>query len=173
MLCNNKNLAKTSGSPGKTQLLNHFEIVSKYPSAQSGEGKAGRWFLVDLPGYGYAKISQSSRRRWEQMIENYIRKRENLTCLFVLIDSRHEPQQVDLDFIDQLGKWEIPFVLAFTKADKNKPAATRRHVEAFLSALSEHWEEPPPYFITSAINKEGRHALLDYIATLNKNFTRL
>jgi GTP-binding protein len=173
MLCNNKSLAKTSVSPGKTQLINHFEIVSKSPSPQGAQGKGMKWFIVDLPGYGYAKISQSSRRRWEQMIENYIRKRENLVCLFVLIDTRHEPQQVDLDFIGQLGKWEIPFVLVFTKADKNKPGATKRNVEAFISALSENWEEPPPYFITSAISKEGREALLDYIAVLNKSFTML
>lgn len=173
MLCNNKNLAKTSDSPGKTQLINHFEIVSKYPSQGSGDRKGLKWFLVDLPGYGYAKISQSSRRRWEQMIENYIRKRENLTCLFVLIDSRHEPQQTDLTFISQLGKWETPFVLVFTKADKNKPGATKRNVESFFSALAENWEEPPPYFITSAINKNGRSELLDYIAGLNKSFTML
>jgi GTP-binding protein len=176
MLCNNKGLAKTSGSPGKTQLINHFEITST-PDAlhkmEKGGGKPVRWYIVDLPGYGYAKISQSSRRRWEQMIENYIRKRENLTCLFVLIDSRHEPQQADLDFIYQLGKWEIPFVLVFTKADKNKPGATRRNVEAFLLSLSENWEEPPPYFITSAISKDGRQALLEYIASLNKSFTML
>lgn len=173
MLCNNKTLAKTSAAPGKTQLINHFEIVSKSPSPRSGEGKGVRWYIVDLPGYGYAKISQSSRRRWEQMIENYIRKRENLACLFVLIDSRHEPQQIDIDFVNQLGKWETPFVLVFTKADKNKPGATKRNVGAFLLALSENWEEPPPYFVTSAISKDGRKALLDYIGTLNKSFTRL
>jgi GTP-binding protein len=164
MLCNDRTLAKTSAAPGKTQLINHFEIVSDDKK---------KWYIVDLPGYGYAKISQSSRRRWEQMIENYIRKRENLACLFVLIDSRHEPQQIDIDFINQLGKWETPFVLVFTKADKNKPAATKRNVEAFLSSLSENWEEPPPHFITSAISKDGRKALLDYIAALNKSFTRL
>jgi GTP-binding protein len=159
MLCNHKGLAKTSASPGKTQLINHFEIVSSHEqSAVSGRAKAReqRWYLVDLPGYGYAKVSQSSRRRWEQMIENYVRKRENLVCLFVLIDSRHEPQQSDLVFINQLGKWQIPFVLAFTKSDKNKPAATRRHMESFLSMLAETWEEAPPVFVTSAINKEGR-----------------
>jgi GTP-binding protein len=164
MLCNNKSLAKTSAAPGKTQLINHFEVVSNDKK---------KWYIVDLPGYGYAKISQSSRRRWEQMIENYIRKRENLACLFVLIDSRHEPQQIDIDFINQLGKWEIPFVVVFTKADKNKPGATKRNVEAFLSSLSENWEEPPPHFITSAFSKDGRKALLDYIAALNKSFTRL
>jgi GTP-binding protein len=164
MLCNNKHLAKTSAAPGKTQLLNHFEIVSDNKQ---------KWFLVDLPGYGYAKVSQSSRRRWEQMIENYIRKRENLTCLFVLIDSRHEPQKADLEFINQLGKWETPFVIVFTKSDKNKPGATRRNVEAFIAALTETWEVAPPYFVTSAISKEGRIALLDYIAVLNKSFTML
>jgi GTP-binding protein len=173
MLCNNKTLAKTSAAPGKTQLLNHFEIVSKSPSPKGGAGKGLRWYLVDLPGYGYAKVSQSSRRRWEQMIENYIRKRENLTCLFVLIDSRHEPQKADLEFIYQLGKWETPFVLAFTKSDKNKPGATKRNVDSFLSALSEHWEEPPPYFVTSATSKEGRDAILNYIDGLNTSFTRL
>ena len=176
MLCNNKSLAKTSDSPGKTQLINHFEITSTPATPhkmEKGGGKRVKWFLVDLPGYGYAKISQSSRRRWEQMIENYIRKRENLTCLFVLIDSRHDPQQADLDFINQLGKWEIPFVLVFTKADKNKPGATKRNVESFLSALFENWEEPPPYFITSVITKDGRKALLDYIGALNKNFVLL
>lgn len=129
--------------------------------------------MVDLPGYGYAKISQSSRRRWEQMIENYIRKRDNLVCLFVLIDSRHEPQQIDLDFIGQLGKWEIPFVLVFTKSDKNKPNATKRNVADFLSAMSENWEEPPPHFVTSAINKEGRKDILDYIGGLNDGFKML
>jgi len=174
MLCNNKTLAKTSSSPGKTQLINHFEIAAR-PTLLPGErgAKLMMWYLVDLPGYGYAVTSQSSRRRWEQMIENYIRKRENLTCLFVLIDSRHEPQQADLDFINQLGKWEIPFVLVFTKSDKNKPGATRRHAESFLSALSEHWEVPPPYFITSAASKEGREGILNYIEALNKSFTRL
>jgi len=164
MLSNHKGLAKTSTSPGKTQLINHFEIMS---------GDKKKWFIVDLPGYGYAKVSQSSRRRWQQMIENYIRKRENLTCLFVLIDSRHTPQKADLDFINQLGKWETPFVIVFTKSDKNKPGATKRNVESFLSALLENWEEAPPYFITSAISKEGRKPLLDYIDGMNRNFTVL
>jgi GTP-binding protein len=173
MLCNNKNLAKTSAAPGKTQLINHFEIVSTHPSPQSGEGKGVRWYMVDLPGYGYAKVSQTSRRRWEQMIEGYIRKRENLVCLFVLIDTRHGPQAIDLEFLNQLGKWETPFVLVFTKSDKNKPAGTTRNVEAFLAAMTETWEEPPPYFITSATEKTGRKQLLDYIANLNRNFKKL
>lgn len=163
MLCNSRGLAKTSASPGKTQLINHFEI-------QSGDKR--KWYIVDLPGYGYAKISQSSRRRWEQMIENYIRKRENLSCLFVLVDSRHEPQKIDLDFINNLGKWEIPFVIIFTKSDKNKPAATLRNVKAFVAALSENWEEPPPYFVTSANTKEGRDLVLKYIDGMNKDFQK-
>ncbi len=104
------------------------------------------------------------------MIENYIRKRENLVCLFVLIDSRHEPQAIDLAFLDQLGKWETPFVLVFTKTDKNKPAVTVRHTEAFLAAMREHWEEIPPYFITSALDKTGRNSVLTYIDGLNNSF---
>lgn len=172
MLSNNKSLAKTSAAPGKTQLINHFEITSTAHSGK-GQGPRQKWYIVDLPGYGYAKISQSSRRRWEQMIENYIRKRENLVCLFVLIDSRHEPQSIDLEFVNRLGKWEIPFVLAFTKSDKNKPAATKRHVESFLAALAKSWEQPPPYFITSALSKEGRDAIMVYIGSLNDGFKKL
>jgi len=107
------------------------------------------------------------------MIEEYIRKRPNLVCLFVLIDNRHEPQAVDLEFIDKLGKWETPFVLLFTKADKVKPAASTRNVESFLSALAKSWEEPPPYFVTSALNKNGREQLLNYIGSLNSSFTML
>ncbi len=164
MLTNKKALAKTSSSPGKTQLINHFEIISD---------DKRKWFLVDLPGYGYAKTSQSSRRRWEQMIEEYIRKRDNLVCLFVLIDSRHEPQKIDLEFLDQLGKWEIPFVLVFTKSDKNKPGATHRNVNLFLAAMMRHWEQPPPFFVTSALSKEGREEILDYIDGLNRSYTRL
>lgn len=172
MLCNNSKLAKTSVNPGKTQLINHFEITSR-PSPRSGEGKGVRWYLVDLPGYGYATTSQRSRRRWQQMIEEYIRKRENLVCMFVLIDSRHGPQAIDLEFINQLGKWEIPFVLVFTKSDKNKPGATDRNVEQFLAAMAESWEAPPPYFITSSIKKIGRKPMLDYIEALNNSFVKL
>ncbi|RYY60898.1 MAG: YihA family ribosome biogenesis GTP-binding protein [Chitinophagaceae bacterium] len=158
MLTNKKGLAKISSSPGKTQLINHFEVSSndKIP-----------WYLVDLPGYGYAKVSQKSRNRWEQMIENYIRKRENLVCLFVLVDSRHEPQKVDLEFINDLGKWEIPFAVIFTKSDKNKPGATLRNVKAFIAALKENWEETPPFFVTSALTSEGQQLVLDYIGDLN------
>src|SRR6476619_3843437 len=119
MLTNNDKLAKTSNSPGKTQMINHFEITS---NIKAGDVDEIKWYLVDLPGYGFAKISQSSRRRWEQMTENYLRKRENLVNVFVLIDSRHTPQKLDLDFINQLGEWGIPFSLVFTKADKETQA---------------------------------------------------
>ncbi len=155
LLVNQKNLAKTSGQPGKTQLINHFIINEK-------------WFIVDLPGYGYAKISQSSRRRWEQMIENYLRKRENLVNVFVLIDARHKPQKIDLEFVNQLGKWEIPFVLVFTKADKEKPTVVQRNVKAFLDALREEWEFIPQSFITSAEKKTGRDEILTFINQCNE-----
>jgi len=111
MICDNAKLAKTSGTPGKTQLINHFVIESIIPPSKISES----WYLVDLPGYGFAKVSQNSRNRWEQMIENYLRKRENLMNVFILIDSRHNPQKIDIEFVNQLGKWEIPFCIAFTK----------------------------------------------------------
>jgi GTP-binding protein len=161
MLTNKKNLAKTSATPGKTQLINHFAMVSDDKK---------KWNIVDLPGYGFATVSQSARNNWSNMIESYIRKRENLVCLFVLIDSRHEPQKIDLEFIDQLGEWQVPFVLVFTKSDKNKPGGTVRRVENFLAAMSEKWEQPPPYFVTSATDKTGRAAILEYIGGLNKSF---
>jgi GTP-binding protein len=154
MLMNQKNLAKTSAQPGKTQLINHFIINDTF-------------FIVDLPGYGYAKVSQSSRRRWEQMIENYLRKRENLINVFVLIDSRHEPQKIDLEFVNQLGKWNVPFNLVFTKSDKEKPGAVQRHVKNFLDALREEWEFLPQVFVTSAEKKTGREELLAFIHEQN------
>lgn len=154
MLCNKKNLAKTSATPGKTQLINHFDILSSDKK---------KWYLVDLPGYGYAKISQRDRNRWEEMIHHYLRKRENLRCVFVLIDSRHEPQAIDLEFIRNLGKWSVPFALIFTKADKNKPGATRRHVQQFIDRLLEEWEETPPFFVTSAETREGRELVLGFL----------
>jgi GTP-binding protein len=161
MLCNKTALAKTSATPGKTQLINHFEIT---------DNTKKRWYIVDLPGYGYAKVSQSSRRRWEEMITHYIRKRENLQCLFVLIDSRHEPQRIDVEFINDLGKWGIPFAIIFTKADKNKPGATQRNVKAFVEVLLQQWEEMPPFFVTSALTREGRDLILDYLHDLTKQF---
>jgi GTP-binding protein len=167
MLCNNTRLAKISATPGKTQLINHFEIVFSSRSSH-GERKEIKGYLVDLPGYGFAKVSQSSRRRWEQMIEGYIRKRENLINLFVLIDSRHDPQKIDLDFINKLGKWQTPFALVFTKADKNKPQATAKNVDLFMQALQQTWEEPPVFFISSVLTKEGQNEILNYINELNQ-----
>ena len=164
MLTNKQGLAKISGTPGKTQLINHFEIISSDKK---------KWNIADLPGYGYATVAQTARNNWSNMIESFIRKRENLVCLFVLIDSRHEPQPIDLEFINQLGEWQTPFVLVFTKIDKNKPAATARNVEAFLSAMAASWEQPPPFFLTSATKKTGRKPLLDHISSLNKSFKRL
>jgi GTP-binding protein len=169
LLTGKKNLAKTSATPGKTQLINHFEIISA-PSLKKGSALA--WYLVDLPGYGYASVSQKARHNWENMIESYIRKRENLVCLFVLIDSRHGPQKTDLEFISKLGIWEIPFVLVFTKTDKNKPGSTIKNTEQFFKALQQQWEYMPPYFLTSAVQKQGRKELLDYIDGLNQSFTK-
>lgn len=164
MLCHNSKLAKTSATPGKTQLINHFEIQL---AVSEKNKKDIDLYFVDLPGYGFAKVSQSSRRRWEQMIENYIRKRKNLACLFVLIDSRHSPQKIDLDFINHLGKWQTPFAIIFTKADKNKPAVTEKNVNLFLEILQQHWEEPPVFFISSAITKEGKKEVLEYVSQLD------
>jgi GTP-binding protein len=159
MLCNKKNLAKTSATPGKTQLINHFEIVS----VNNKSSKTSKWYLVDLPGYGYAVTSKKNRKSWGKMIEDYIRKRENLISLFVLIDSRHEPQQLDIDFINQLGEWQIPFAIVFTKADKNKPGKTVRQVQEFSDAVKKYWSVLPPIFVSSALNKQGRAELLSYI----------
>jgi GTP-binding protein len=166
MLCNNQKLAKTSGQPGKTQNINHFTIES----TQKEKGPVTKWYLVDLPGYGYAKRAQSDRNRWEQMIDGYMRKRENLTMVFVLIDARHEPQQNDLDFVNQLGKWEVPFSIIFTKADKEKPGAVQRHVKEFLDAMRETWQFLPASFVTSAIKKDGRDEILQMISESNHNF---
>jgi GTP-binding protein len=161
MLTNKKELAKVSSSPGKTQLINHFTV-------ESSDKK--QWYLVDLPGYGYAKRSQTQRKSWQKMIEDYIRKRENLVNLFVLIDSRHEPQQLDLEFINQLGAWRIPFALVFTKADKSTQKETANNVNSFLKELSASWEEPPPFFVTSAIKRTGAKGILSFIADLNQMF---
>jgi len=164
MLCNNQKLAKTSASPGKTQLINHFDVVS------SDEEKEKNWYLVDLPGYGFAKVSQSSRRRWEQMIENYLRKRENLVNVFVLIDSRHSPQKIDLDFINQLGKWEVPFMIVFTKSDKETQREVSKNIKSFLDAMRKDWQFLPQHFVTSAVKKMGREKILKTIEELNNKF---
>jgi GTP-binding protein len=157
MLANHEKLAKTSGTPGKTQLINHFLINQA-------------WYLVDLPGYGFAKVSQSQRRSWEQMIENYLRKRENLVNVFILIDSRHTPQKLDIDFVNQLGEWQIPFALVFTKADKSTQAETSKNVKAFLNKLRETWEFLPAHFVTSTVKKTGRDAILSFIDEMNMQF---
>lgn len=157
MLTNQNSLAKTSAQPGKTQLINHFIINNNF-------------YIVDLPGYGYAKISQSTRRRWEQMIENYLRKRENLINVFVLIDARHQPQKVDLEFINQLGKWQVPFTLVFTKADKEKPNVVKRNVQLFLDEMKNgEWEFLPQHFVTSAEKKTGKDELLQFISDCNNS----
>lgn len=155
MLCNNEKLAKTSSAPGKTQMINHFIINQE-------------WYLVDLPGYGFAKVSLSSRRRWEQMIENYLRKRENLTMIFVLIDARHTPQKIDLDFLNQLDKWQIPFALVFTKADKETQAVVAKNVKLFLDRLRKTWQFLPQHFVTSAAKKMGKDKILALIDEKNK-----
>jgi GTP-binding protein len=163
LLTKTKNLAKTSGTPGKTQLINHFEIES----SGNLKGPKEKWFLVDLPGYGYAKRSISDRNRWEQMIDGYLRKRENLVQVFVLIDSRHGPQKNDLEFVNQLDSWQVPFSLVFTKSDKEKPGVVARNVQAFLDKLRETWQFLPRHFVTSAEKKEGREELLQFLQFMN------
>ena len=163
-LCSQNNLAKTSGTPGKTQLINHFEITS----LSVAKGKQDKWYIVDLPGYGFAKVAQSSRRRWEQMIENYLRKRENLSRVFVLIDSRHTPQKIDLAFVQQLFKWEIPYTIIFTKSDKEKPGVVTRNVKLFFDALNETLPYLPQGFVTSAEKRTGVDEVLACIDQYNK-----
>lgn len=157
MLCSKKGLAKTSQSPGKTQVINHFKINDL-------------WYLVDLPGYGYAKVSQTTRKSWEGMIKTYLEKRENLQCVMVLIDSRLEPQKVDLEFIDWLGSKGIPFVIIFTKADKQSKTKTAINVEQFKNTLSKSWEEIPQCFVTSAEERTGREEVLGFIDQINQQF---
>ena len=156
MLTNNKKLAKTSSTPGKTLLINHF-IINR------------EWYLVDLPGYGFAKRSKSEVQRLDQMIRGYILQREQLVNVFVLVDIRLEPQKIDLEFMQWLGESGIPFSILFTKADKLTKAKARASVDAYEKKLLETWEEMPPYFVTSAENKEGREEVLDYIAQINQS----
>lgn len=170
MLCNMDKLAKTSGSPGKTQMINHFAIesVNRREGEPVTKANTTHWYMVDLPGYGFAKVSITQRKKWEKMIEEYIRQRETLGTLFVLIDSRHEPQPADLEFVRQLGGWQIPFALVFTKTDKTTQREVSANIRRFLDALSEEWETLPPHFMTSAIKKTGRKALLECIAECNE-----
>ena len=155
MLTGNKKLAKTSATPGKTLLINHFTI------------NGGEWYLVDLPGYGFAKRSKTERDKLERMISGYILQREQLTNLFVLIDSRHAPQQIDLEFLQWLGESSVPFSIVFTKADKLSKQALSNNIDAYLARLAEDWEPLPPYFITSAETRQGRDELLNYIEEIN------
>ena len=155
MLTNCKNLAKTSGRPGKTQLINHFKIDD-------------RWFLVDLPGSGYARVSKTTKQVFQRFITDYFEQREQLVSAFVLVDIRHEPQKIDVEFMQWLGEQAIPFAIIFTKADKLKPQAIERNVAAYKEALLEWWEEFPPYFVTSAQNKTGKEELTQYIEQTNQ-----
>lgn len=161
-LTSKKELAKVSRSPGKTQLINHFTVTS---SARD------QWYLVDLPGYGYAKRSMSQRKTWEKMIQDYIRKRENLVNLFVLIDSRLDPQELDLEFINKLGEWRVPFALVFTKADKSTQREVSANVRRFIEKMKESWEDVPPYFVTSAEKFLGIKQILAFIGDLNRDFS--
>ena len=157
MLTDKKSLAKTSGRPGKTQLINHF-IINK------------NWYLVDLPGYGYARVSKSSKKTFQKFITAYFEQREQLVSAFVLVDIRHEPQPIDLNFMQWLGEHSIPFSIIFTKADKLKPKAIENHVEAYKNILLETWEEAPNYFVTSSSKSMGKDELLNYIDNININF---
>lgn len=155
MITNHKGLAMTSSKPGKTLLINHFIINDE-------------WYLVDLPGYGYAQRSKESRNKIQELINKYILEREQLTFLFVLIDSRHEPQKIDLSFIEWLGENGIPFGIVFTKKDKLSKGKLASNIENYKNKLLEVWEELPPIYITSAEKKEGRNEILDFIEQTNK-----
>lgn len=157
MLVNRKQLARTSVKPGKTQLINHYIINEN-------------WFLVDLPGYGYAKTSKVNRKSWGKMIEDYIKKRENLLNTFVLVDSRIEPQKIDLEFIEWLGTNQIPFTIAYTKCDKMSKHELQTNVKKLKNALLQSWEELPMLFITSANSQYGKNELLAFIENTNINY---
>lgn len=170
-LCNNEKLAKTSSAPGKTQLINHFEIVSAIDTIKDTnkkENRAIKWYIADLPGYGFAKVSMRSRRRWEQMIENYLRKRKNLVMAFVLVDARHSPQKIDLEFLSQLKIWQIPFSLIFTKADKENQRTISKNVRNFIETMKKNWQFLPQHFISSAVKKTGRDKILSFIEETNQ-----
>ena len=157
MLTGQKKLAKTSGTPGKTQLINHFKINEN-------------WFLVDLPGYGYARVSKKVKRTFQSFIKNYFLQREQLICSFVLIDTRHEPQRVDMDFMQFLGENQIPFCIIFTKADKLGPAVIKRNIENYKTKLlNDSWDIFPDYFVTSATSREGKDSVLDFIDKVNED----
>ena len=155
MLTKNPKLAMTSSTPGKTLLINHF-LINK------------EWYLVDLPGYGYAQRGKKMMEKIQKLIEYYVLEREQMTCLFVLVDSRLEPQKIDLEFIQWLGENGIPFAIIFTKADKQSAGKTKMNVAHYLDRLKEEWEELPPYFISSSENRTGRKEILDYIDSVNR-----
>ena len=154
MLTNRKSLAKISVKPGKTRLINHFLINEK-------------WYLVDLPGYGYAKIGKLERKKWEKFVRKYILVRENLYCLFVLIDSRHEPQPSDLEFMEWLGMSQVPFAIIFTKTDKLKPGELEQNIKNYETKMLETWEGMPTYFTSSTSTGEGKEEILNYIQEIN------
>ena len=156
MLCNHKGLAKTSATPGKTLLINHFIINND-------------WYLVDLPGYGFAKRSKTVQKKLDQMITSYILQRKQLVNTFVLIDIRHDPMKIDTDFINWLGESQVPFSIIFTKADKLGPVRAKQNATKWMNSLKEQWEELPTYFITSSEKKTGRDEVLDYIENILKD----
>lgn len=155
MLTERKSLAKISGRPGKTQLINHFLIN-------------GSWHLVDLPGYGYAQVSRSVKKTFQKFITAYFEQRQQMICAFVLIDSRHKPQPVDMEFMQWLGEHQVPFCIIFTKADKLKPGALKRNIETYSTEMLQTWEEMPQYFITSSSNATGREEVLEFIDQVNE-----
>jgi len=159
MLTNRKSLAKTSGRPGKTQLINHF-LINK------------NWHLVDLPGYGYARVSKSSKKTFQKFITQYFNLREQLVSAFVLVDIRHEPQAIDLEFMQWLGENGVPFSIIFTKADKLKPKAIEKHIDTYRDIMMETWESMPNHFVTSASKNIGKEAVLNYIDTLNSTVSK-
>ena len=159
MLTNRKNLAKTSAKPGKTQLINHF-LINK------------NWYIVDLPGYGWAKVSKELKSKWEDMIQDYLMRRENLSCLFVLIDSRHEPQKIDLEFINWIGHSSIPLSIIFTKGDKQSKSKTMANINIFKKTLKKEWEPLPDMFVSSANTGMGKEEILGYIEMVNNRFNQ-
>lgn len=167
MLTGQKSLAKVSGTPGKTTTINHFTIKSRNKDMEESQ-----WYLVDLPGYGYAKRSKSQREAWEKMISEYLNERENLITVFVLIDSRHEPQTADMAFIDKLGQWEVPFNLVFTKTDKSTQRITAANIKSFVMKMKEDWEFIPQKFQTSVVKGTGRKEILSFIEEMNENVLR-
>jgi len=160
MITGHHGLAKTSGKPGKTQLINHF-IINK------------NWYLVDLPGYGYAKVSKTTKDRFQKFITNYFENRQQLISAFVLVDIRHKPQKIDLEFMEYLGINQIPFCIVFTKADKLKPKAIENHIEVYSKELLKTWEELPKYFITSSTKSIGKDEILEFIRETNIQINNL